>query len=518
MSQDISIDESGKILVLPTPVDRVVYGPVPTETISNGTIEIPPFNVTDTWLGASRCLLQFNFTMPQPISILDLPNPWPNDTFLLCIRWPLFGSTIYRYKLRSNIGEILYYLEYDGQVIPTSFCIEVWSVFGQVTMHLDTPLLIDESILHKNRKPCRDGYGSNVIDAIGALCDRFAPLPFNGTAGWLDYSTCSPFVGGVPPTNPPLPYVITYEATNITTNSARLNGNITTNGLTANTYFRYGIENINTATPDTDFGSVSGDYFYDIVGLTSGTTYEFEIVAYNVNGVDVGGLLEFTTLSDPPSIPNLANWLRSDTHVSTDTAGTIPAGNGDIVRFWGDLSGNGVNIYRYANEGIVFNTAQLDGFGAVNVNNPNQAMFTDNGFAFNGDTTIIFVARFSGNTLSFIQFDEFGGHVKGTSISSSHIRIDDGFTTITGDILPVGNFCIITMCFSVTSGASFVQLNSNAKVSGNLQAIVNGVFFLNNASANAIDFIELVQYRRALLDTEIDEVIAYFRNRYPSIP
>ena len=109
-----------------------------------------------------------------------------------------------------------------------------------------------------------------------------------------------------------LPIAITLSATNITANSATLNGQINTYGNGAYV-FQYG--------KTTSYGSLSdagGNTGYNmetvsetISGLDPGTTYHFRIRVLNNSGTSYGDDMTFTTLStgsnsapNPPSNPN----------------------------------------------------------------------------------------------------------------------------------------------------------------------------------------------------------------------
>ena len=99
------------------------------------------------------------------------------------------------------------------------------------------------------------------------------------------------------------PTVVTNAATNITTTSAILNGNLTSMGTAnlVNVSFEWG-ETINYGNETTPQGLTSaGNFSAPLTGLSPGTTYHFMAKAIG-NGSTVGIDMIFTTLSVPPSV------------------------------------------------------------------------------------------------------------------------------------------------------------------------------------------------------------------------
>jgi hypothetical protein len=100
--------------------------------------------------------------------------------------------------------------------------------------------------------------------------------------------------------------VVTTPATNITSNSARLNGLVS--GISSYTtgYFEWGPStNLGYTTGIVNIGSVSNSFWHGISGLSANTTYYFRAVS-NENGViKKGDILSFSTNSFvPPQVPN----------------------------------------------------------------------------------------------------------------------------------------------------------------------------------------------------------------------
>ncbi len=101
------------------------------------------------------------------------------------------------------------------------------------------------------------------------------------------------------------PTTTTQSATNITTTTATLNGNITATGGEANTErgFDIGTDNTYTMTDITENGSHStGAYTGTATGLTCGTTYHYRAYSTNTAGTGTGSDESFTTSACPVAV------------------------------------------------------------------------------------------------------------------------------------------------------------------------------------------------------------------------
>ena len=103
-----------------------------------------------------------------------------------------------------------------------------------------------------------------------------------------------------------LPTVTTNSATDMTTNSATLNGEVSTNGTTTTALFHYGTVSgsyTGTSTQSTITGSSTSSVSASLSSLSSGTTYYYRAVANNVAGTSTGSEVSFATSSpsaEPP--------------------------------------------------------------------------------------------------------------------------------------------------------------------------------------------------------------------------
>ncbi|MFH1230545.1 MAG: hypothetical protein V1709_03520, partial [Planctomycetota bacterium] len=126
------------------------------------------------------------------------------------------------------------------------------------------------------------------------------------------YGGCGGGGGGSGSSNPPLPSalsVTTQDATDITINSATLNGTVNPNGLNITfCYFRYGLssfryENMALFTPYPISGTSPVPVTATLTGLLSGTIYHFKLfAAAGSAGTSYGVDQSFNTLT-PISLP-----------------------------------------------------------------------------------------------------------------------------------------------------------------------------------------------------------------------
>jgi hypothetical protein len=119
----------------------------------------------------------------------------------------------------------------------------------------------------------------------------------SGLPDSINLPPCFPFA--CQPT-PAAPSVSTNTATNVTTNSAELNGNVNPNWKDTGGWFEWGTSATMSSysqTPSQFLGSGNNtSTISDLVsGLTSSTTYYYRTVAYNVLGTGKGNIMSFST-------------------------------------------------------------------------------------------------------------------------------------------------------------------------------------------------------------------------------
>ncbi len=177
-----------------------------------------------------------------------------------------------------------------------------------------------------NPTTCDDNFGVRVPGAGGTdVGSGSATVNYNlqttglspGTTYWycaIAQNTSGTAFGAlVSFTTPALaPTTVSDAATNVTSNSAQLNGSATPNGASTDGFFRYSATN--PFSCNTFFGSrvpISGGtalgsgsagvaFSQTISGLSPGTTYYYCAQATNSQGTTTGVLLSFTTLTAAP--------------------------------------------------------------------------------------------------------------------------------------------------------------------------------------------------------------------------
>jgi len=96
------------------------------------------------------------------------------------------------------------------------------------------------------------------------------------------------------------PNVTTYAASNISTNSATLNGFVTGGNSSTNAWFQWGtsFSNLFNSTNQQYQGSGSSNFSAPIFGLSPNTTYYFRAAAQGNGGTVYGNTLSFTTTNN----------------------------------------------------------------------------------------------------------------------------------------------------------------------------------------------------------------------------
>lgn len=142
-----------------------------------------------------------------------------------------------------------------------------------------------------------------------------------------------------------IPTVTTVSATNITTNSATLNGNVNSNGGATVTSrgFVYGT-NPSNLSQNVQSGSGIGSYNKSVTGLAAGTTYYFKAYATNSVGTAYGEVKQFTTENSGATTGTLNghDWvdlgLPSGTKWATCNVGAVAPAVYGYYYAWGETT------------------------------------------------------------------------------------------------------------------------------------------------------------------------------------
>ncbi|MCL2649466.1 MAG: DUF1566 domain-containing protein [Candidatus Azobacteroides sp.] len=210
------------------------------------------------------------------------------------------------------------------------------------------PTLAELSTIYTERITI-DGFGSFFYWTSTLTNGMYCKINFNNGSTNYDYSYNSGSsraraVRTISTTNT-LPVLTTSQATNVTTNSATLGGNISDVGVPA--YTEKGVCYSTSQTPTISntkivvTGSGTGSYTANATGLSANTTYFVRAYATNVVGPAYGAQVSFTT-NGANSLPVLTTSQATNITVNSATLG-------------GNISNVGVPAY--TERGVCYSTS-----------------------------------------------------------------------------------------------------------------------------------------------------------------
>ncbi|PWU19477.1 MAG: hypothetical protein C5B50_06440 [Verrucomicrobia bacterium] len=188
------------------------------------------------------------------------------------------------------------------------------------------------------------------------------------------------------------PTVTTGGGSNLTTNSATLNGTVNPNGLATTAHFDYGLTpsyGSTAAVGGTLNGSTAQPVSAGISGLIAGTTYHFRLSATNSLGAANGMDQTFTTVSASAVVTTLAGWnvsgqtnygpspMAPTTNAANVTVAGLTRGSGigtsgtAALRAWGgntwtsSSSANAISANQFATFGISANSGYTVSFDSI---------------------------------------------------------------------------------------------------------------------------------------------------------
>ncbi|MFH0887905.1 MAG: hypothetical protein V1871_01705 [Planctomycetota bacterium] len=166
------------------------------------------------------------------------------------------------------------------------------------------------------------------------------------------------------------PTCITHPATNINSNSAKLNGMVNPNGSITTAYFQWGMTaSYGNTTTSQSIGNGTNHVPVntDISGLSASTRYNFRIVGINANGTRYGNNLTFTTRGLPPTCTT--NPATNVTHYSAKLNGSV--------------NSNGIATLAYFNYGKTMSYGINAGYQFIFGTTPVNVSAAINGLSFN---------------------------------------------------------------------------------------------------------------------------------------
>jgi PKD repeat protein len=270
-----------------------------------------------------------------------------------------------------------------------------------------------------------------------------------GTSYGYD-STFTTLGGGPPPT------VITTGATNVTSSSATLNGNINANGYSTTASFQYGLTTAygNTVSAGVVTGNTMTPVSAGISGLSPATAYHFRAVGTNVNGTAYGNDSVFTSLNDVPTVSTLP--ATNITKTSATLNGTVnPNGATATVTFeYGITSayGSTINATPYSVSGNTTwsETAALTGLDSNTVYHYRIRAVNSLGTSYGADVAF--------TTLS-------GGATPPAVITTPATSVTSQSATLNGLVNANGNLTSVSFQYGLTTG--YGNSGSAGTVNGN---------------------------------------------------
>jgi lysophospholipase L1-like esterase len=123
---------------------------------------------------------------------------------------------------------------------------------------------------------------------------------------------------------PPLPTVTTGDPTDVTTNSAKLNGEVNPNGQQTNVWFEWGTDNnllgYSSTVPQSIGTGVSNQPVNATIFVSTGGTYYYRIAASNPEGVARGSIVSFRANQLPETTTEAATFITLNSAELNGTA------------------------------------------------------------------------------------------------------------------------------------------------------------------------------------------------------
>ena len=280
---------------------------------------------------------------------------------------------------------------------------------------------------------------------------------------WVTFTTLGIVPAGLPPT------IVSATATNITTTSADLNGEVNPNGDSTQAWFEtpsfgpYQVQNIGNGTSPVQLTP------YTLTGLAPNTIYTFRVVAKNINGITFGNWITYTTLSTTVAPPTLTS--------ISPTSGTQGQNNLSV-----SLNGSGFiagSTVVFSGSGIVINSTTVNNSNLITVDisiNSNATIGGNNVYVTNANgisnTEIFTVVGATPNTPTLISISPSSGTQGQNNLSVAL----NGTGFIAGSSVVFSGSGIVINSTTVNSSTLItvdISINSNATVGGNNVYVTN---------------------------------------------
>ena len=154
------------------------FTPVVLNKQVNQTLAAGGFSGTgiEAWPGASRIFALQKLLLPGYAFSIQVGQKLRYTNFVLTVKW-LDGNVVKRYKLWQNVGELLAYPLYAGEIIPgVGAELEYWTTANSTSTTVVPPLSLICAIL-ENPTTCCDQTG---IELANGICPIGSPITLNG--------------------------------------------------------------------------------------------------------------------------------------------------------------------------------------------------------------------------------------------------------------------------------------------------------------------------------------------------
>jgi len=226
-----------------------------------------------------------------------------------------------------------------------------------------------------------------------------------------------------------LPSVVTNDATDITSTTAKCGGNVTNQG--ASNVTERGVCWSTAASPTTadvhsSNGSGQGSFVADLTGLTPGTTYHVRAYARNTQGTSYGNEITFTTTASIPTVTT--SQVTDITQTTAVGGGNVTSDGGSTVTergiCWSTTSNPTIDGSHSANgSGAGTFTANITGLTAGTTYHVRSYAVNSAGTAYGSDVTFTTTA-----TLPTVTTTQVSNITQTTALGGGNVTSDGGAT------------------------------------------------------------------------------------------
>ena len=236
------------------------------------------------------------------------------------------------------------------------------------------------------------------------------------------------------------PSVTTDDASDVTTSSARLNGDLTSLGTASSVQvsFEWWVtgQSVNTTTPQTMTGT--GAFYFDLSALNPGAGYHYRAMVVG-HGTVYGAERSFTTLVSPVVTTNAATNVTTNSARLNGNLGNLGTAEGVTVSFvWGSTVGG-----PYPNE--------TTGVAKTNIG----TFYFDLG-GLDPSTTYYYLAKAVGDGTSYGAEMSFTTSTPPSVVTNDATNVTASSARLTGDLTSLGTASSVTVSFEWgTSSGSY---------------------------------------------------------------